>query len=258
MDELVMFSVKNTDKAYFSQFERDINKDDFCVINGFHYGMYNRGLQENMLITSNNQPQISFNTVDISDLNYKGNTLDSAVAYFSTLDLGMAGLNIPSGSVRRIHSQLISSYMLNGSLCYVEEKRGAGIERFFATKNASLLKAFSPLLAAKDKKKSLNSFDEQFMNTHHELETGIFRVVKLVPNIDGFHMSKHRINTNKNGFIIPRYAVVNFSNTIAKYLQRHKVKLISLWMGLRIKSLLRSISGLYPSCSGPQRKQLRN
>ncbi len=212
---MIPFSEEN--KTYFSQFNRGINKDHLCSANLFHRKMMIQDGYFGKLITYNQPPVTNFCSVDIHSLNYKQESMDQAIAQFNALDLKAEGVSIPPELLDQFQSQLIYDYLLKGSLCYIEQTKRTGVERFFATKNAAIIKAFSTLLAPTDKKKKLTNFQDQFKTSYQELETGVFKAVKLQPEVDGFHLAKQRINSKQQVSIIPRYSLVNYAQSLYKY-----------------------------------------
>jgi hypothetical protein len=194
--------------------------------NGFHHDMYMRGVKDGLLIMMGEKPVKPFRSVDISEIVTEKGTLDEGVAYYSAVELRNSGLPLPIGFEKRCKLPLIYAYILQSSLCYVEVSGKGGKDAFFATKCYGVIQAMAQELAEAEKHKKVEDYLEQLSTSHMELKSGIFHVVKLVPDRGGFRIWKAKVNTNKKDTIVlPMYSIANYMEHIVRFLGEHRVRI---------------------------------
>lgn len=235
-----MFRTEQDKKAYLGYADRSIHPQNLCVLNGIHHAISSRGAYGSYLMTFN-KPAPTFRSVDLSTIQIGGSTLDQAIAAFTVESLRQEGLGLPMGAEKTAKESLLHNYMLRTSLCYVEARTRKGTERFFATKSAEVLSALYPRLSPADKKKSFDRFEVPFSISYEELKNGTFEVVKAIPDADGFRLSRSSIHIHNKAVVIPMYAVANYADAIAGFLQQHRVKLVYIENGAAHKEALREV-----------------
>lgn len=225
-----MFRTEQDKQAYLGYADRSIHPQNLCVLNGAHHAISSRGAYGGYLMTFN-KPTPTFRSVDLSAIQMGDSTLDQAIAAFAVESLLQEGLSLPMGTEKTAKESLLHYYMLRTSLCYVETRTRKGTERFFVTKSAEVLSALYPRLAPADKKKSFDRFEIPFSISYEELKNGTFEVVKVVPDVDGFRLSRSSIHIHNKAVVIPMYAVANYADAIANFLQQHRVKMVYIENG---------------------------
>lgn len=192
--------------------------------NEFHSDMYRQGAKSGFLMTFGKEPLPTYRSINISEVVTEHGTLDDGVALYSAEELRHLGLPLPPGIERKYKESLILAYLFNSSLCYVEQHKKNIIESFYATKNFGVFSALSDYLAETEKKKKVESFQTQFMNSHAEISSGIYEVIKISNDHGGLRLSKCRVNSQRNGTVIlPLYAIGNYIDSIYRFLVKNHV-----------------------------------
>ncbi|SDO18486.1 hypothetical protein SAMN04487897_109139 [Paenibacillus sp. yr247] len=93
-----------------------------------HHALDSRGEYGGYLLTFN-KPAPTFRSVDLSDIQMNGCTLDQAISAFTVGELRQEGLMLPMGTEKTNKESLLHYYMLRTGLCYVEARTRNGTER---------------------------------------------------------------------------------------------------------------------------------
>lgn len=206
-------------RDYFHFRNCQVDQNALCIANPLHFELDKRGAGERRLITWNGSPQVARAT-DIGSIPLEGKYLADWVANYMAAYLRDKGVNIPLGDEDRLEAPLVSAYELLTCLSYADTISRTGVrETCLVTKSAEVIYAFKGLLAPSERKKSAGRFQEQFNVSDSELESGIFSVVKLVREPDGYYLKQHRLNTRNKGFVVPMYSIMNWAGAVASFLQ---------------------------------------
>lgn len=206
---------------------RTVDPVHFCATNIVNRNLIRLGTGEGQLVAWGNPPA-SFQSVDISAIPIAdGKSVADWIATYMASVYRDEGVSLPFGIESEKAEQLIDSYNLNANLCYavVKTRGGVGVDRFFVTKSAEVLNTLSPRLAPDERKKGFGRFKDAFSNTFSELDSSRFNAVKILPDKDGFHLSKVSISTRNKISLLPVYSIANYGNAIAQFLQRNIVRL---------------------------------
>lgn len=205
--------------------------DACCTNNGLHRDMYGLGTSKGHMV-SFLKPMDTFRSICISDIITEEGTLDKAIADYSAKELRNMGLALPVNFSSSHRSELNTSYILNSSLCWVSIKTKKGTNTFFATKSPFVLSGLYPNFAETEIRKRRISFNEQFITSYKELNTGIFQVVTLINDNGGLRIGKDKINCNaKNTIITTMYAIGNFIDSVSNYLGKNKALIVYIENG---------------------------
>lgn len=209
--------------------------------NGCHQDLYQKGVSQRVLINYL-KPTDTFRSVSISDIVTDRGRMDRDISYASMHQLVDLGLQLPPDSFNRLSVPLITSYLLNSSLCYVESLTRDGRRKtYFTTKNYSVVNALADKLVLGENISKLKGYQAQLNTSVTEVYDGTFDAVILAPEVDGLKISKGKINSNnKTTFISTMYSVGNWNDSIIRYLARTKVK-IFYWEDGEQKVLLTSL-----------------
>lgn len=94
-----------------------------CIENAFHSFLHNKGLQGgNPLLVTFNNPEPVLGMVDVSGIALKDAPLDTWATRAQALFLEEEGVHMPAGFINRLREPLVSSYLLNSSVCVVQLK----------------------------------------------------------------------------------------------------------------------------------------
>lgn len=198
--------------------------------NGIHVDLYKRGQSQGVLINYFGSAD-TFRAIDISEIRLdNGHDLDYAIAYASMQELNATGLQLAPDTFKRKKDSLITSYLMNSSLCYVEVVTRYGIRKtFFATKNYEIIAALADRLAPGEKIKRVRDFQAQLNPSVPEILSGYFDAISLTPDIGGLKIGKVKINiNNKHTFISTMYSIGNWNDSIIEFLSNHKVRITYL------------------------------
>jgi hypothetical protein len=192
------------------------------VDNGLHRDLYQKGFSAGFLVTMKGQQPPIFRSSDIGEM---GHLVDE-IAQWSAAELRHGGLPLPPGIERTMTTALVNSYFLNSCLMYVEHETKNGVSSYYAAKNDDVVKALSDHIATNEFKK-MKTFGEQWSTSYTELDTQVFQVVKIVPEMGGFMLSKQRIHLNSKGVtMLPVYSIANYIDKLIYWLSQSKVKVI--------------------------------
>jgi hypothetical protein len=195
----------------------------YCSSNGLHNDLHKKGVQRGIMI-SFTEPLKTFRSVNIRELSADNSTLDLILAEYNTMELRRAGLDLPINFAKSKKTELIASYILNSSLCWVSTTTKNGSKSFFATKNPFIFSSLSSLFAESEYRKKTCGFAEQFTTTFSEITTGKFQIISLIFDNGGFRIGKATINCkSEDTTIVPMYVIGNYIDSICNYLSNNKV-----------------------------------
>jgi hypothetical protein len=196
------------------------------VDNGLHSDLYQKGLSAGFLVTMKGQQPPIFRSSDIGDMVTENGKLTDEIATWSAVELRYGGLPLPPGIERTMSTALVNSYFLNSCLMYVEHQTKSGVSSYYATKNDDVVKALSDHIATNELKK-MKTFGEQWSTSYTELDSQVFQVVKIVPEMGGFVLSKQRIHLNSKGVtMVPVYSIGNYIDKLIYWLSQSKVSIV--------------------------------
>ena len=196
------------------------------VNNGLHSDLYQKGASAGFLVTMKGQQPPIFRSSDIGDMLTTGGKMVDEIAMWSAAELRYGGLPLPPGIERTMPTALVNSYFLNSALMYVEQATKSGVSSYYATKNPDVVKAMSDHIATNECKK-MTTFGEQWSTSYTELDTQVFQVVKIVPEMGGFVLSKQRVKLNSKGVtMLPVYSISNYIDKLIYWLSQSKVRIV--------------------------------
>ncbi|UUZ83190.1 hypothetical protein LJK88_04450 [Paenibacillus sp. P26] len=225
------------DSDEFYSLERPIHPRLLAATNGLHHHLFERCRLERQFQTYSGVPARR-HMVDISHLYPGGVALSERIAAYSVRLLRQNGLTLPLGMEQQYRQELIHYYMLRSSMCYVSVTNKSGLtESFWATKQVSVLSALRERLSPVEKKKGVDRFTSCEALTYEELATGIFKVIKVMPDVDGFHLSKVKLNVKRRNICSTVYAMTHFANSLVKLLSAHSYRLLYMENGEPVERL---------------------
>jgi hypothetical protein len=203
-------------EAYMDYFDenRPIHEGYMCAMNPLHDFLIQYGRAERMLITYN-KPDRTFSAEDISSIRLGNSTIDQHIALYCAKAFRQQGSALPPDSAQKHREALNHYYFLRSSLVYVAVQKRTGIESFLATKKSSILSALYTRLAPVDKKRGFDRFNSCYGTSIEELQTGVTAVVKVMPDADGYHLSKELLSINRVKMAVPFYSLNIYANAIA-------------------------------------------
>ena len=214
------------------------------VDNGLHSDLYQKGVSAGFLVTMKGQQPPIFRSSDIGEM---GHLVDE-IAMWSAAELRHGGLPLPPGIERTMPTSLVNSYFLNSCLMYVEHQTKSGVSSYYATKNDDVVKALSDHIATNEFKK-MKTFGEQWSTSYTELDSQVFQVVKIVPEMGGFVLGKQRLHLNSKGVtMLPVYSIGNYIDKLIYWLSQSKVRIVYTENGVDqsvITSLNASVLGAW-------------
>lgn len=225
-------------RSYFDFVNRPIDPHALCATNLFHCQMDKRGATEKCLVTWNGAPQ-TFRSLDLSLIPYRGDQyLSDVLANYMADYMRRQRYLLPVGVEKKLAASLVVGYQLESCLSRSVSISRAGVkEQSLVTKSAGVLHALRSRLAPSELRKSLEHFAEQTQLTYSELESGIFQAVSVVPEADGYHFKKVRINTRNKGFLVPYYSMLNWGFALGDHLASRQSVLSYMVEGLETEVL---------------------
>lgn len=144
----------------------------------------------------------------------------------------LKGFGLPlSGDFYNLHlNNLIMSYLLYSSICYVQTEGQNGLDSYYVTKQVAIIEGLKPFINSKDiEKLNKGYFDDRYKTTLSELTESKHKVIVLRADGDGYHLSKNTLYSNsKNTLIYPAYALRGYKKTLLGVLKRRVIRLTCL------------------------------
>lgn len=140
------------------------------------------------------------------------------------------GLNLGDDFYNLHLNNLIVSYLLYSSLCYVQSEGQNGLDSYYVTKQNTILDGLKPFIVSKDiAKLNKGYFDDRYKTELSELTESKHKVIVLRADADGYHLSKNTLYSNsKNTMIYPAYALRGYKKTLLGVLKRRVLRLTCL------------------------------
>jgi hypothetical protein len=196
------------------------------VDNGLHRELYQKGLGARFLVTMKGQQQPIFRSSDIGEMVTENGKLVDEIAMWSAAELRHGGLPLPPGIERTMTTALVNAYFMNSCLMYIEHETKSGVSSYYATKNELVVKALSEHIATNEFKK-WKTLGEQWATNYTELDSQVFQVVKMVPEMGGLLLGKQRLHLNSQGVtMVPFYSLSNYIDQLIEGLAQSKVKIV--------------------------------
>lgn len=170
-------------------------------------------------------------------------TLDKYLAHYSAIELRNLGLQLPLNFESNHKRELIASYLLNSSLCWIYSTNSKKEDKmFFVTKSAAIFTKTSKYFAPTEVKKKISKYANQLTTTYQELSSGQFNVVTFTNDKDGFRIGTAKINImdTKNVYLNTMYSIDILLGFILRYLRQHTV-LLSYNENGSLKTILTSL-----------------
>jgi hypothetical protein len=206
-------------RQYFDFVNCPIDSNALCAANLFHSQMDKLGISQNRLITWNGVPQM-VSSLDMSLIPYQGGSyLQEALAKYTADYMRRQRYLLPVGVEKKWAVSLLDGYFLKSCLVYGEYTSRSGVKvRLLVTKSAGVLHALRSRSAPSELRKTPERFAEQTELSYNELESGIFQAVSVIPEADGYHFKKVKINTRNKGFLVPYYSLLNWGFALGAHL----------------------------------------
>lgn len=140
------------------------------------------------------------------------------------------GLNLGDDFYNLHLNNLIVSYLLYSSLCYVQSEGQNGLDSYYVTKQNTILDGLKPFIVSKDiAKLNKGYFDDRYKTELSELTESKHKVITIRPDADGYHLGKGILYSNsKNNAIYPAYVLRGYKKTLLGVLKRRVVRLTCL------------------------------
>lgn len=144
----------------------------------------------------------------------------------------LKGFGLPlSHDFYNLHlNNLIMSYLLYSSLCYVQSEGQNGLDSYYVTKQIAIIEGLKPFINSKDiEKLNKGYFDDRYKTELSELTESKHKVITIRPDADGYHLGKGILYSNsKNNAIYPAYVLRGYKKTLLGVLKRRVVRLTCL------------------------------
>lgn len=140
------------------------------------------------------------------------------------------GLNLGDDFYNLHLNNLIVSYLLYSSLCYVQSGGQNGLDSYYVTKQVGIIEGLKPFINSKDiKKLNKGYFNDRYKTELSELTESKHKVITIRPDADGYHLSKNTLYSNsKNTLIYPAYALGGYKKTLLGVLKRRVIRITCL------------------------------
>ena len=127
-------------------------------------------------------------------------------------------------------NNLIMSYLLYSSVCYVQSEGVNGLDSYYVTKQIAIIEGLKPFINSKDiAKLNKGYFNDRYKTELSELTESKHKVILLRADADGYHLSKNTLYSNsKNTLIYPAYALRGYKKTLLGVLKRRVIRLTCL------------------------------
>ena len=127
-------------------------------------------------------------------------------------------------------NNLIMSYLLYSSLCYVQSEGQNGLDSYYVTKQIAIIEGLKPFINSKDiEKLNKGYFDDRYKTELSELTESKHKVITIRPDADGYHLGKGILYSNsKNNAIYPAYVLRGYKKTLLGVLKRRVIRLTCL------------------------------
>lgn len=216
----------NSHSSCFAYRGRGVFMPGACVSNQLHRYVFEMGNERGRLYKFNcPHPHPMFASEDVGGLSLESYPLDMWIAKWQAMFLSQEGICIPAGFVNNHREFLVSSYLLDSSLCVAETKSGGRWEYSLVTKSPEILVAHEARLAPIDRKRGFDRFAEQLSTSYMELSSGSYATVRLFADVDGIRLSKRTLGTSSSKHLFPYYAVNSFALRFKTSLGRQRVRL---------------------------------
>lgn len=127
-------------------------------------------------------------------------------------------------------NNLIMSYLLYSSVCYVQSEGVNGLDSYYVTKQVAIIEGLKPFINSKDiEKLNKGYFDDRYKTELSELTESKHKVITIRPDADGYHLGKGILYSNsKNNAIYPAYVLRGYKKTLLGVLKRRVIRLTCL------------------------------
>lgn len=140
------------------------------------------------------------------------------------------GLNLGDDFYNLHLNNLIMSYLLYSSLCYVQTEGQNGLDSYYVTKQSTILDGLKPFIVSKDiAKLNKGYFNDRYKTELSELTESKHKVITIRPDADGYHLGKGILYSNsKSTMIYPAYALRGYKKTLLGVLKRRVIRISCL------------------------------
>ena len=127
-------------------------------------------------------------------------------------------------------NNLLVSYLLYSSLCYVQSEGENGLDSYYVTKQSTILDGLKPFIVSKDiAKLNKGYFDDRYKTTLSELTESKHKVITIRPDADGYHIGKGIFYSNsRNNAIYPAYVLRGYKKNLLGVLKRRVIRITCL------------------------------
>ena len=127
-------------------------------------------------------------------------------------------------------NNLIVSYLLYSSLCYVQSEGQNGLDSYYVTKQIAIIEGLKPFMNSKDiEKLNKGYFDDRYKTELSELTESKHKVITIRPDANGYHLGKGIFYSNsRNNAIYPAYVLRGYKKALLGVLKRRVIRISCL------------------------------
>lgn len=144
--------------------------------------------------------------------------------------LRVNGLKLNDDFYKMHLNNLIVSFLLYSSLCYVQTEGANGIDSYYVTKQIAIIDSLKPNIISKDIAKiNKDYFADRYKTELSELTEAKHKVITIRPDADGYHLGKGILYSNgKNTLVYPAYMIRGYKQTLLGVLKSKVVRITCL------------------------------
>lgn len=224
-----MFPISEKVKRAYSWLNRGLTIEQ-CLDVPAHFNLYKIAHKQGVLIDFF-KPSGCHCSRPLSQIAGLANTpMDIQIAQVQQELLKGFGLNLSADFYNLHLNNLIMSYLLYSSVCYVQTEGQNGLDSYYVTKQSTILGGLKPFIVSKDiAKLNKGYFNDRYKTELSELTESKHKVITIRPDADGYHLSKNILYSNsKSTMIYPVYALRGYKKTLLGVLKRRVIRISCL------------------------------